>query len=362
MILRPKPRDSRPPPGPPNPPTHPHTTPHNHQLTHAGWSSPVARQAHNLKVPGSNPGPATISQSVIVQLTYLLRLAQERHFGRAAEACGVAQPTLSAGIRHLEEMLGVLLVRRASRYQGLTPEGEAVLAWARRIVSDDRSMREEIRALRTGITGHLRLAVIPTALAIAARLTTPFAARHPSVTFSLLSRTSDEILAGLDDLRIDAGLTYLDAEPVGRARRLPLYREHYCAITPLQGPLGSRTELVWADLVDVPLCLLTEDMQNRRIIRRKLRVAGVESAPALESDSLLALLAHVRTGPWTTVVPLSVAETLDHAGHACTIPITDPQGGPVIGLIYPARDPLTPALAAFVKATGVIASNLVSAK
>jgi DNA-binding transcriptional LysR family regulator len=295
---------------------------------------------------------------VITQLTYLLRLAQERHFGRAAEVCGVAQPTLSAGIRHLEETLGVLLVRRASRYQGLTPEGEAVLAWARRIVSDDRAMREEIRALRSGVTGHLRLAVIPTALAIAARLTTPFAARHPAVTLSLLSRTSDEILAGLDDLQMDAGLTYLDAESVGRARRLPLYRERYCAITPLQGPLGSRADLAWADLADVPLCLLTEDMQNRRIIGRKLRAAGVEPAPVLESDSLFALLAHVRTGPWTTVVPLSIAATLDLAGRACTVPITDPQGGPVIGLIYPARDPLTPALAALVKATEASASSL----
>ena len=295
---------------------------------------------------------------MINQLTYLLRLAQEQHFGRAAELCGVAQPTLSVGIRQLEETLGVLLVRRASRYQGLTPEGEAVLAWARRIVSDDKAMREEIRALRSGVTGHLRLAVIPTALAVAAQLTTPFAARHPAVTLSLLSRTSDEIRSGLDDLRTDAGLTYLDAEPVGRVRTVPLYRERYCVVTPMRGPLGSRTDLAWSDLAAVPLCLLTGDMQNRRIIERKLRTSGVEPTPVLESDSLLALLAHVRAGPWTTVVPLSIAATLDHAGHACTIPITDTQDGPIIGLIYPARDPLTPALSAFVKATEAAASDL----
>ena len=286
---------------------------------------------------------------MINHLTYLLRLAQERHFGRAAEACGVSQPTLSAGIRQLEETLGVLLVRRGSRYQGLTPEGEAVLVWARRIVADAQAMRDEVRTLRADVTGHLRLAVVPTALAVAARITTAFASRHPVVTFSLLSRTSDEILAGLDDLAVDAGLTYLDAEPIGRVRRVPLYRERYCAITPAHGPLGTRPDLDWADLAAVPLCLLTGDMQNRRIIERKLKTAGVLEAPTLESDSLLALLAHVRAGAWTTVVPVSVAPLLDHAGYARSVPISDPDGGPTIGLIYPARDPLTPALAAFVR-------------
>ena len=288
---------------------------------------------------------------MINQLTYLLYLAQERHFGRAAAVCGVAQPTLSAGIKQLEDMLGVPLVRRGSRFLGLTPEGEVVLTWARRIVSDDRAMREEVRALRLGVTGHIRIAVIPTAIAAVARLTTPFAASHPAVTLSILSRSSDEILTGLDDLEFDLGLTYLDTEPVGRSRRLPLYRERYCAITPAQGPLGDRTDLAWADLAGLPLCLLTEDMQNRRIIGRKLRAAGVEPAPMLESNSLLALLAHVRHGSWTTVVPLSIAATLDQAGRVCTLPIRDPQGGPVIGLIYPARDPLTPALTAFIKVT-----------
>ena len=226
-----------------------------------------------------------------------------------------------------------------------------MLAWARRIVSDDRAMREDVRALRSGITGHLRFSVIPTALAAAAKLTTAFAAQHPAMTFSLLSRTSDEILHGLDGLQVDAGLTYLDTEPIGRARRIALYRERYCAITPREGPLGDRTTVDWADFAHVPLCLLTDDMQNRRIIGRKLLAAGVTPSPVLESDSLLALLAHVRAGPWTTIMPLFVAETLNHATHACTIPVNDPEGGPVVGLIYPARDPLTPALGALVKAT-----------
>ena len=86
---------------------------------------------------------------MIDKLELLLALAKERHFGRAAEACGVTQPTMSTSIKQLEEILGVMLVQRGSRFQGFTPEGERVLEWARRIVGDTRAMRQEINASRT---------------------------------------------------------------------------------------------------------------------------------------------------------------------------------------------------------------------
>jgi DNA-binding transcriptional LysR family regulator len=81
---------------------------------------------------------------MIEKLEFIIALARERHFGNAAEACGVSQPTLSAGIKQLEDSFGVLLVQRGSRFQGFTPEGERVLDWARRIVGDTRAMRQEI--------------------------------------------------------------------------------------------------------------------------------------------------------------------------------------------------------------------------
>src|SRR3954454_24022514 len=95
------------------------------------------------------------------KLDFILALARERHFGRAAETCGVTQPTLSAGLKQLEEQMGVLLGNRGSRFKGFTPEGQRVLDWARRIVGDARTMRQEINALRHGLSGRLRLAVIP---------------------------------------------------------------------------------------------------------------------------------------------------------------------------------------------------------
>ena len=102
---------------------------------------------------------------MIDKLEFVIALARERHFGRAAEACGVSQPTLSAGLEQLEDTLGVLLVQRGSRFRSFTAEGERVLAWARRSVGDARGLRQEIDELKRGLVGHIRIAAIPTALA-----------------------------------------------------------------------------------------------------------------------------------------------------------------------------------------------------
>ena len=93
---------------------------------------------------------------MIDKLELLLALAKERHFGRAAEACGVTQPTMSTSLKQLEEILGVMLVQRGSRFQGFTPEGERTLDWARRIVGDARAMRQEINALKDKLSGEIR--------------------------------------------------------------------------------------------------------------------------------------------------------------------------------------------------------------
>ena len=295
---------------------------------------------------------------MIDKLEFLMALAREQHFGRAAEACGVTQPTLSAGIKQLEESMGVLLVSRGSRFHGLTPEGERVLDWARRIVGDMRNMHQEINSLRHGLTGRLRLAAIPTALAMVAALTTPFRERHPNVQFTVWSRTSADVLALLENLEIDAGLTYLDNEPLGRVNSVPLYRESYRLLTSADAPLGNRDSVTWAELANVPLCLLTPDMQNRRIIDRLLKTSGAESRPMLESDSMILLFAHVRTGRWASVMPAKLAETLGLTETIRAIPITEPDEVHTIGLVIPEREPMTPLTAALVAEARLVAKRL----
>jgi DNA-binding transcriptional LysR family regulator len=285
---------------------------------------------------------------MIDKLTYLIALAREQHFGRAAEACGVTQPTLSAGIKQLEEMLGVLLVQRGSRFHSFTPEGHRTLDWARRIVGDEQALRKEMRALKQGLAGHLKMAAVPTALAMVATLTTPYRARHPDVSFTVLSCTSIQILELLENLQIDAGLTYLDNEPVGRVRTVPLYREHYRLLTAADSPLSNRAQVSWAEVAQVPLCLLTPDMQNRRIIDRYIRTAGAEPSPTLESNSMVLLFSHVRTGRWASIMPARLAETLGLTETIRAIPIIGDEPYPTIGLVVPYREPMTPMTAALV--------------
>lgn len=285
---------------------------------------------------------------MIDKLEFLLALAQERHFGRAAETCGVSQPTLSAGIKQLEDTLGVLLVQRGSRFKSFTPEGERVLDWARRIVSDSRALRQEINSLKHGLAGHLKIAAIPTALATIADITTPYREKHPNVRFTILSRNSTEILGLLENLEIDAGITYLDNEPLGRVTTVPFYEERYRLITSSDGALGDRESVTWAEVGSVPLCLLTPDMQNRRIIDGLLAAAGARVTPPLESNSVIVLFSHVRTGRWASVLPERLASMLGVGGRVRSIPIVEPEVAHKVGLVVPHREPMTPLALALV--------------
>ena len=280
------------------------------------------------------------------KLEMFIALATEEHFGRAAERCGVSQPSLSGAIRQLEAELGVQLVWRGSRYQGLTPEGARVLDWARRIVADARTLREEMRAARQGLSGNLRLGVIPTALPMVVRLTDPFLKRHPNVRIRVLSRNSVEILQEVENLGLDAGITYLDNEPLGRVSAVPLYSERYRLLMRADDPLAAREALAWSELSDLPLCLLTPDMQNRRIVGRMMADAGVEAAPMVESNSILALIAHVTAGPWVSIVNEHTTALLSGDTRLRSIPLTGGRPGLQVGLIAPWREPHTPVLAA----------------
>ena len=191
-------------------------------------------------------------------LRYLLALSVERHFARAAAPCQVTQPTLSAGIKHLEEELGVLIVQR-----------------------------------------------------------------------------------GLDDFTLDAGLTYLDNEPLARVRGIPLYAERYFAVG--VGQVTSTAEqMTWAEAARLPLCLLTNDMQNRRILDATFAQAGEVVRPGIETNSVLAIVAHVRSGSWASVMPQSFLQFLPPDDDIRAVPLVDPVVTHQVGLVVPDREPLTP--------------------
>ena len=177
---------------------------------------------------------------MIDKLEYLLALAQEKHFGRAADACHVSQPTLSAAIRLLEEDLGAPIVERGHRYVGLTPQGQVALEHAHRILAEVENLRRGLEEIDKGLTGRLRIGVIPTALPIVSQLTGPFYARFPGVTVAVISLNSQEIDRGIEEFELDVGLTYLDAEPIAHVKTKPVCVEEYLFLTQASGPFADR--------------------------------------------------------------------------------------------------------------------------
>ncbi|GHH10266.1 LysR family transcriptional regulator [Streptomyces lanatus] len=288
------------------------------------------------------------------QLEYLVALARERHFVRAAAACYVSQPSLSAAIRRLEHELGVPIVRRGRRYEGLTPEGEVVLAWAHRILAERDSLRQELSALRDGLTGTLRLGVVPTALPAASLLTTPFCERHPQARVSIESLSSAEITHGLAEFELDAAMTYLDDDSA--LRRLPLYEERYMLLTPVDGPLAGVGKASWAQAAALPLCLLNSRMRNRRIIDECFAADGATATPAVESDTVAGLYAHLPGGRWSSVISHAWLHMFGVPEGMRVVPLEGPAHGPRVGLVTGPDDPpsvLAGALLAVAREAGV---------
>lgn len=288
---------------------------------------------------------------MIDKLEFLIALASEEHFGRAAEICRVTQSTFSAGIKQLEAALGVMLVQRGSRYVGLTSEGRRALEWALRIVSDARALRSDIKTMRVGLSGQLRIAAIPMALPMISTITTSLRSKHPNIRFSVLSRTVEEITHLIEHLEVDAGLTYIDDMNGARVMTVPLYQEEYRFITAATAPLGHRKQTTWAEVAEHPLCLLTPDTRSRQIIDGMLRRSGSDPVPTLESNSMMVLMDHIRTGQWASVLSAKVAQTIGLHEPVRAIPIVEPNITHTIGIVVPEREPMTPLNAALVAET-----------
>jgi DNA-binding transcriptional LysR family regulator len=284
----------------------------------------------------------------IRHLRFFVALARERHHGRAAAACKVTQPTLSEAIRQLEHELAVPLVdRNGQRYHGLTPEGERVLQWAQRILADEDAITQELAEMRGALAGELRFGVIPAAMPVTPLLTSSFCRRHPLVTLKILSRTSIEIQRGLESGELEAGLTYTENEPLRGVRTHPLYRERYMLLTPIGSQLDGLPTVSWRDAAKLPLCLLTPDMQNRRIIDRLFLDGGAGTPKvAVETNSVLSLVAHVRSGEWSSVVPHTFLTLLGHRDATFrglrAIPLVEPEAAHTVGLVVSEREPLPP--------------------
>lgn len=252
----------------------------------------------------------------------------------------MSQPALSEAIRKLEQELKVPLVRRGQKFEGLTPEGERLVHWARRILADHDALKQEVTALQTGLTGELRLGVVPAAATTVALLTDPFCAAHPLVRVQLETNLrSAEIVERIRRFELDAGILYPDRQDTADLLVTPLYEEQQVLI--MGGDLlsGKPDTISWPDALQLPLCLLTEGMRGRQIIDDALATQGLAVTPQLETDSVVALFAHVGTGRWASIVPQTWIRTLGPPAVTSVLRLHSPSISALMALVTNKAEP-----------------------
>ena len=170
-------------------------------------------------------------------------------------------------------------------------------------------------------------------------VTDPLYDRHPQVKVTVWSTSSIEIQKGLDQFELDAGITYLESEPLHGVLHRELYVERYVLLTPEHGPLGGRNSATWREAADLPLCLLTPNMQNRRILDGVFKSLDCSPRPQLETNSVVNLCAHVRSGRLSSIVPKTLIQVLGMPSGAIALDLVSPEVERKVGLIVPNREP-----------------------
>jgi DNA-binding transcriptional LysR family regulator len=291
---------------------------------------------------------------VLLHLDYLLALAAERHFGRAAARCHVSQPTLSVGIRRLERDLGIVIVQRGHRFEGFTEEGRRVVTWAQRIIAERDEMLADLERMRGRLTVTARLGAIPTAVPASPFITTEFLRRNPAASVRIEALSSREIARQLADFEIDAGLTYLDDEAPPGTRAVELYREQYVLVAPADHRLMTEGEVSWSDAAALDLCVLTTTMRNRRILDANMAVEGAQYRPVVEADSVDALYAHLTHSGRATIASTAWLPQLGVPTGFVARPMVQHGPRPAIGLVVLDRAPASIVAAALAEVAAAV--------
>ncbi|HXF47665.1 MAG TPA: hydrogen peroxide-inducible genes activator [Burkholderiaceae bacterium] len=240
-------------------------------------------------------------------LQYLVAVADHRHFGRAAEACHVSQPTLSMQLAKLEEYLGVKLFERTNRAVQITPVGERIAAAARLALDSARQVIEIARESRDPLAGTLRLGVLPTlAPFLMPWLLRPMRSRFPKLQLSLTEETTEHLIARLQRHEVDAAFlaTPVDDEPGLQA--IALFDEPFWLAAPRGHPLARCAQVTRKELSETELLMLSDEhclkQQTLEVCRHRRKVP-VSSVPDLRASSLDTLLELVAAGIGCTLIP-----------------------------------------------------------
>jgi LysR family hydrogen peroxide-inducible transcriptional activator len=238
-------------------------------------------------------------------LRYLVALADHKHFGRAAAASFVSQPTLSTQIRKLEDELGVSLVERAPRRVMLTPIGRDIAERARRVLAEVTQMGELARRSQDPEAGTVRLGLFPTlAPYLLPHVLPGIRTRFPRLELLLVEEKTDAILARLRDGRLDAGLLALPVHDE-QLHVESLFEEPFVLAVPQSHPFAKRNKpLALHDLDHEHLLLLEEGHCLRDQALDVCRLAGANERDGFRATSLETLRQMVAAGVGITLLPM----------------------------------------------------------
>lgn len=284
------------------------------------------------------------------QFHYVVALEQESHFGRAAKRCNVSQPTLSSGIKQLEEELGIPIILRHQKFQGFTAEGARVVEWSKRLLADRAAMVEELAIMRETMHGHLRIGAMPMSSPLLPIMSHLFYERHPMVQLDIQFLGFDQMIQGLKNFELDVGITYLhEQQTLDDYESLPLYEKSLSLLLPDNDWLSDKKTATWKEATKLPLCLLSPSMHERQIMDEAFTKAGCNPRPRLESNSILQLAFHVMSGDIATVVPQHFSRTNNIENGTRELPLKDPVVTQQIGLVWAKGTPIQPMAKATVK-------------
>ena len=268
-------------------------------------------------------------------LKYLLALADHKHFGRAAAACFVSQPTLSTQIRKLEDELGVALVERAPRKVMLTAAGQDVVLRARRIVAEVEQMKESARRSRDPESGSMRLGVFPTlGPYLLPHIVPQLRERFPQLELLLVEEKSDVLLQRLRDGKLDAALLALPVHDEQLHAEL-LFEEPFVFAAPQRHPLAARASVSMAQLSDETLLLLEDGHCLRDQALDVCRLSGANEKSGFRATSLETLRQMVAAGVGVTLLPaLPVHAPVAQPPNIRVVPFRKPAPSRRIALVW----------------------------
>jgi LysR family hydrogen peroxide-inducible transcriptional activator len=242
------------------------------------------------------------------QLEFLVALADEQHFGRAAEKCHASQSTLSAGLKELEATLQVVVAERTRRSVTLTPVGRELADRARRLLFDAKALVEFAAANAGELSGELRLGSIPTlAPYLLPQVIPELRQAFPDLKLFLREAKSDELLHGLHGGQIDAALLALPYE-IGNLTTYELFQDDYLLALRPEHALAGRGELTGRDLTNLEMMLLEKGHCLQRHALSAFAPLGPRQDRTFEATSLPTLVAMVAEGLGATLLPRIAVE------------------------------------------------------